>query len=343
MIFALIRRKELPKPIKVTGIGNAIVDILIEENDKFLKLNKIRKGVMQLINLERASKLQSSTKFSKRVAGGSAANTIVGLASLGLRTAYIGKVSDDELGNFFKEDLKKQKVIYETKFFSEITDNVHTGRCIVLVTPDAERSMNTYLGATEFLMVSDIDAEIISRSEWIYLEGYRFDGHESKAAFLKAINIAKETKSKIALTLSDPFCVERHAKNFRQLVYKYTDLLFCNETELKILYGTDELGVALVKGSKEVNTIACTLAEKGAIICNEGQQIRVPACSVNTIDTTGAGDLFAAGFLHGIIKGYNLESCAKMGNLAASEIISSFGARPKKNLLTLFQESFGKF
>ena len=219
------------KKFSVIGIGNAMVDILIHVDNDFLATNSIKKGVMQLVDLKRANYLYSDFGTQKEVSGGSGANTIAGLASLGLPTSYIGKVRDDPLGKKFFADLIDMKICYETPYFTG-SISAETGRCIVFVTPDGERSMNTYLGVTEFLGNQDIDPIKISQSAWLYLEGYRFDGLESQRAFSKAITVAKRNGSKIALTLSDPFCVERNRSAFKT-VMKDLDLLFCNEIELK--------------------------------------------------------------------------------------------------------------
>ena len=320
---------------QVLGIGNAMVDILMECTDEFLDQNSIKKGIMQLISLERASQLYDEIGYKNEISGGSGANTMVGLASLGATTSYIGKVKDDILGNKFRLDLINRGVNFKTKLAKK-KNLAETGRCMVFVTPDGERSMNTYLGVTEHLGEGDIDTKIISQSEWIYLEGYRFDGLGSELAFAKAIKTAKSKFCKIALTLSDPFCVERNMPTFKKMVANDIDLLFCNEAELKLLYGTNDLNEAVRKGSKEVELLACTIAEKGVIISDRGNIFSVPAKQITVLDTTGAGDLFAAGFLYGLLAKKNIEVCGNMGNLAASEIIGHLGARPHSDLKSLF-------
>ena len=327
----------MTKTFQVLGIGNAMIDILIRSTDAALSKHKIKKGVMQLIDLPRANQLYKNFGTEREKSGGSGANTIYGLASLGNSTSYVGKVKDDFLGNRFKSDLLKMNIHYTTKLTEE-TSEAETGRCIVFVTPDGERSMNTYLGVTEQLKESDIDPYNIQCSEWIYLEGYRFDGPFSELAFSKAIRIAKQNSCKIALTLSDPYCVERNIEAFKKIIKPDVDLLFCNEAELKLLYDTNRLDYAVKSAGKDVKTVVCTVADRGAIISEEGYVISVPTKSVKVIDTTGAGDLFAAGFLHGIVNKKDLETCGKMGNLAASEVISHFGARPETNLKLLFQQ-----
>ena len=326
---------QLTKKIQVLGIGNAMVDMLIECSEEFLSQNSIKKSVMELIGLEHSNELYKRLYHQSQVSGGSGANTIVGLASLGAATGYIGKVRDDILGQKFRDDLINKGVNYKTSLALKNNTN-ETGRCMVFVTPDGERSMCTYLGVTESLEESDIDSELVSQSEWIYLEGYRFDGQDSELAFAKALNIAKSNFCKTALTLSDPFCVERNMSAFKKMIANDIDLLFCNEAELKLLYQTEVLDEAVRKASNDVELLACTIAEKGAIISNNGNIVSVPAKKTNVVDTTGAGDLFASGFLYGLLTKENVETCGKMGNLAASEIISHLGARPKSDLKSLF-------
>ena len=325
------------KKFSVLGIGNAMVDILIESNEEFLTENGIKKGVMQLVDLKRSRALYSKFGTATEISGGSGANTIYGLASLGITTSYVGKVKDDFLGHRFKSDLVNMNIDYSTPL-SDQEIKAETGRCVVFVTPDGERSMNTYLGVTEHLHESDIDVENVRLSEWLYLEGYRFDGPDSEKAFAKAIKVAKENHCKVALTLSDPFCVERHMGAFKRITHNDVDLLFCNEAELKLLYGTIDLNDAVRRSARDVEMLVCTLAEKGAIISYKGNIISVPTKETKVLDTTGAGDLFAAGFLYGLIKQKKIEICGKMGNLAASEIISHLGARPEADLKVLFNK-----
>ena len=329
------------KKFSVLGIGNAIVDILIKTNEDFLSQHNIKKGVMQLVDLERANLLYSNIGTKPEISGGSGANTIYGLASLGIATSYIGKVKDDMLGNRFRSDLLNMNVHYKTILADKISA-AETGRCIVFVTPDGERSMNTYLGVTEHLHVDDIYIDDIQNSDWIYLEGYRFDGPDSELAFNRATKIAKKNSSKVALTLSDPFCVERNMEAFKKIICNDVDLLFCNEAELKLLYSTPNLDDAIQRSSNDIQMLACTLAERGAIISNKGNIISVPAIKTKVLDTTGAGDLFAAGFLYGLVKQLNLHTCGQMGNLAASEVISHLGARPESDLKKIFNEHLFK-
>ena len=326
------------KKFNVVGIGNAMVDILGHVTDETLQELGIGKGIMQLIDLERSKLLLRRLGDIKQTSGGSAANTIAGLSQLNISTAYIGKVKEDELGEVFAKDLKSIGAFYDTKMADpKVVDE--TGRCIVMITPDGERSMNTYLGVTENLSPNDIDDDIISRAEFIYLEGYRFDGPESKKAFEKATQICKANDGKVALTLSDPFCVARHSQSFEQLIDSKVDILFCNEEELKMLHGSGSLSQALIDIGKKVQILACTVAERGAYVCVRGDTKLVSTKSRNLVDSTGAGDLFAAGFLYGLCSKRDELMSAKMGNIAAGEIITHVGPRLETNLLEVFKQT----
>lgn len=324
------------KEFHVTGIGNAMVDILASAPESFLAENAVEKGIMQLIDMDRAVELYSAIGPAREISGGSAANTIAGIAQLGGRTAYVGKVKDDQLGAIFAHDLRAQGAVYETRMAPK-TASAETGRCIVIVTPDGERSMNTYLGVTEHLSPGDIDDEQIARSEWIYLEGYRFDGPESQEAFARAIAAAKRAGGKVALTLSDPFCVERHRDAFRRMIAEDVDLLFANRAEILSMYRTDDFEAALERGAEDVATLACTESEKGAHILSNGSRAHVPAVPTDVRDATGAGDLFAGAFLWALTQGHDLEAAGRMGCVAASEVISHIGARPEADLRALFR------
>ncbi|GAA0284582.1 adenosine kinase [Rhodovulum strictum] len=327
----------MTKPYHVVGIGNALVDILAHAEDAFLADNGIEKGIMQLIDMQRAVDLYGRVGPAQEISGGSAANTIAGIAQLGGRTAYVGKVKDDQLGAIFAHDLRAQGAHYTTRPAPGDTEG-ETGRCIVLVTPDGERSMNTYLGVTEHLTPADIDERQMAGAEWIYLEGYRFDGPESHEAFAKAIGAAKSARGRVSLTLSDPFCVERHRDAFRRMIREDVDLLFANRAEILSMYETDDFSEALSRAAAEIDIVACTDSENGAHILAEGQHWHVPAVPTQVVDATGAGDLFAAAFLWGLTHGHDLERCGRMGCVAASEIISHIGARPEADLSALFRQ-----
>ncbi|WP_368345618.1 adenosine kinase [Pelagovum sp. HNIBRBA483] len=323
------------KKFQVVGIGNAMVDVLTRAEDSFLDEAGIEKGIMQLIDMERAVALYGQIGPAREISGGSAANTIAGIAQLGGRTAYVGKVKDDQLGAIFAHDLRAQGAEYQTALAPKNADG-ETGRCIVVVTPDGERSMNTYLGVTEFLEPSDIDPEMMGDAEWIYLEGYRFDGPDSHAAFAKAINACKGRGGKVALTLSDPFCVERHRDAFRMMIREDVDLLFCNRAEMLSMYQTDDFDEALKQAGEEVEMVACTDSEHGAHVISGRVRRHAPAVPTQIVDATGAGDLFAGAFMWGLVNGHDAETCGRMGCVAASEIISHIGARPEADLKALF-------
>ena len=323
------------KKFQIVGIGNAMVDVLTRADDAFLEEAGISKAIMQLIDMNRAIELYDAIGPAQEISGGSAANTIAAVAHLGGRTAYVGKVKDDQLGTIFAHDLRAQGAVYETALAPR--DAAHeTGRCIVVVTPDGERSMNTYLGVTEFLEPSDIDIAMMAEAEWIYLEGYRFDGPDSHAAFAKAINACKGHGGKVALTLSDPFCVERHRQAFRLMIREDVDLLFCNRAEILSMYQTDDFEAALAEAAAEVAIVACTDSENGAHILSDGQRWHALAVPTEIVDATGAGDLFAGAFLWALAEGHDLPTCGRMGCVAASEVISHIGARPEESLKALF-------
>ncbi len=329
----------MTKRFQLVGIGNAMVDVLSHCDDAFLTENGVEKSIMQLIDMERGVALYDRIGPAMEMSGGSAANTIAGFAHLGGRAAYVGKVKDDQLGRIFTHDLRAQGVTYEVP----LADRRHeheTGRCIVLVTPDGERSMNTYLGVTEHLSPSDIDAAMMADAEWIFLEGYRFDGPESHEAFAKAIAAARGAGGKVALTLSDPFCIDRHHQAFARMLRDDVDMLFANRAEIMAMYDLDSFDACLAAAAAEVETVVCTESEHGVHIVAGETRIHCPAVPTRVIDATGAGDLFAGAFLWGYVEGHDLETCGIMGNIAASEVISHLGARVEADLKERFR-SFG--
>lgn len=327
----------MKKKYQVVGIGNALVDILSHVKDEFLTDNGVEKGIMQLIDMDRAVELYSHMGPAKEISGGSAANTIAGIAALGGKTAYVGKVRADQLGNIFAHDMRAQGATFETPFAA--TDHAHeTGRCMVLVTPDGERSLNTYLGVSEFLGPEDIDPKMMAEAEWLYLEGYRFDGPDSKAAFAKANEACRKAGGRISLTLSDPFCVERHREDFLAMISEHIDLLFCNEHEMAAMYPADDIHASIALAGQEIDIVVCTASEKGAFVLSDGVMEHAHAVPTQIVDATGAGDLFAAGFLYGLTQGYDMLTCARMGNVAAAEVISHIGARPEADLMDLFRD-----
>ena len=328
----------MTKAYQVVGIGNALVDVISHIDDAFLAENGVERGIMQLIDRDRAVHLYGHMGPAREVSGGSAANTIAGIAALGGRTAYVGKVKDDQLGAIFTHDLRAQGADYATPL-APPSHRHETGRCMILVTPDGERSMNTDLGVSEFLAPEDIDEAQVAAAEWIFLEGYRYDGPDSIAAFEKAVRATKRAGGKVAITLSDPFCVERHRDEFLRMIRADVDLLVANEHELQSLYLTASLEDAMARAEAEVPLTACTVGPKGAHILGGGARVHAPATKVKVVDATGAGDLFAAGFLYGLTSGRDRLTAARMGCLAAGEVISHVGARPEADLRTLFAEA----
>lgn len=326
----------MTKTYDVVGVGNALVDVLSHCSDDFLDKNGVEKGIMQLIDTTRAAELYGVMGPAKEISGGSAANTIAGLAMLGAKTAYVGKVREDQLGQIFAHDIRAIGATFNT--FAPAADTLETGRCMVLVSPDGERSMSTYLGVSEALGPDDIDPAMMADAEWLYLEGYRFDGAASVAAFDKAIAACKAAGGKVSITLSDPFCVDRHRSAFKGLIAEHTDLLFANEHEVKSLYEVDDLDEAMTLVSKDVSIAAITASASGAYVVTPQETIHVPTAATKVVDATGAGDLFAAGFLAGITQGKDLATCASMGCVAAGEIIGHIGARPEADLNKLMAE-----
>lgn len=318
----------------VCGVGNALVDVIAPASDVFLAENAIAKGAMTLIFDEPAVEtLYAKMAPGKETSGGSAANTLAGIASFGGLAAYIGKVSDDQLGTVFRHDLNAGGVSYDT---APRTGGPSTGRCLINVTPDGQRSMSTYLGCSPLLNENDLDAKKIAGAQIVFLEGYLFDAPEAKAAFVKASEIAHQGGRKVALTLSDLFCVDRHKAAFRDLVANHIDILFANEAEIIALYDAKDFDDALGYARADCECVALTRSEKGSVLARGEEIVRVPADPIDqVVDTTGAGDLYAAGVLFGLASGRDLLSCGQLGSLAAGEIISHYGARPEANLLEL--------
>jgi sugar/nucleoside kinase (ribokinase family) len=322
----------------VLGIGNAIVDVLARTEDDFLVKQGMNKGGMALIDEGRAQSIYDAMGSTVEISGGSAANTIVGIASLGSRGAFVGKVKDDELGRAFSHDIRAAGVAFTTP---AATSGPSTGRCYVLVTPDGERTMNTFLGAAQDLHPSDIDEGMIASSAIIYLEGYLWDPKNAKDAFLKAAKIAHHSERKVALSLSDAFCVDRWRDEFLQLMRSGTvDLIFANEAELQSLYQTSNFDTAVKALREDIDIAVVTRSEKGCLVIGPDGNEAVPAFPVKkVVDTTGAGDLFAAGFLSGLARGADDRTCGRLGALAAGEVIQHLGARPEASLKDLARDS----
>jgi sugar/nucleoside kinase (ribokinase family) len=327
-----------PARYDVLGIGNAIVDVLARTEDDFLLKHGMRKGGMALIDEARAQAIYDAMGSAVEMSGGSAANTIVGLSSLGARAAFVGKTKDDQLGRAYRHDIRAAGVNFATK---AAVVGPSTGRCYVLVTPDGERTMNTYLGAAQDLHPDDIDAETIAASAIVYLEGYLWDPKNAKDAFLKAAKIAHEGGRKVALTLSDAFCVDRWRDEFLQLMRSRTvDLIFANEAELQSLYQTSDFDTAMKALRADVDVAVVTRSEKGCLVVSPDGTKAVPAFPVDrVVDTTGAGDLFAAGFLSGLARGADDQTCGRLGAMAAAEVIQHMGARPETSLKDMARDN----
>ncbi|MBV9558629.1 MAG: adenosine kinase [Pseudolabrys sp.] len=318
----------------VLGIGNAIVDVIAKAEDDFLVAQGMHKGGMALIDEPRAKAIFGAMGDSVKSSGGSAANTIVGCASLGARAAFIGKVKDDALGKTFGNDIRAAHVAYGTK---AATSGPATACCYIFVTPDGERTMNTFLGAAQDLYPQDIDQAEVSAAAVVYLEGYLWDPPHAKQAFLKASEIAHQAGRKVALTLSDAFCVDRYRDEFIGLIKNGTaDIVFANERELQSLYQTGDFATALAAVRKDAKLAVVTRSEKGCVVVQGAATEEVPAAPIEkVVDATGAGDLFAAGFLVGHSRGKDLRTSAQLGALAAAEVIQHFGARPAVSLKAL--------
>lgn len=324
--------------IDVLGIGNAIVDTLARAEDDELLAAGLRKGAMQLIDEARAAEIYSGMGPTTVVSGGSAANTLTGVASFGLSAAFIGRVKDDEAGCEFAHDIRGAGVLFETPF---ARDGAATARCLVLVTPDGQRTMSTYLGACQALGPDDVDEGRVSEAKILYLEGYLWDPPAAKEAFLKAAKASRAAGRRVALSLSDAFCVDRYRGEFLQLIRDgLVDTVFANESELHSLYETGDFETALSALSAERNLLGVvTRSEKGVVVVEGEARVAVPAYPVeDVVDTTGAGDLFAAGFLAGLARGLPHAGSASLGALAAAEIISHIGARPQKELRQLARD-----
>jgi sugar/nucleoside kinase (ribokinase family) len=327
--------------VDVVGIGNAIVDVLARTQDSFLAAHRLTKGAMTLIDAERAEALYAAMGPGIECSGGSAANTMAGLASLGARAAYIGKVRDDQLGAVFRHDIRAAGVAFDT---SAAMDGPATARCLIFVTPDAQRTMQTYLGACVELGPDDVAAELVAAAKVTYLEGYLWDKAAAKDAFRKAMRVARESGRKVALTLSDPFCVERHRAEFLALAESHVDILFANEAEITALYQVKSFAEALATVRTHRHRIAVlTRSHRGSVVVAGDGTYEVAAEPIaQLVDTTGAGDLYAAGFLHGFCQGRDLATCARIGSLAAAEVISHFGARPEVRLADLVAEKLAR-
>jgi sugar/nucleoside kinase (ribokinase family) len=323
--------------LDVVGIGNAIVDVLVQADDAFLSTHGLAKGTMTLIDAARADALYAVMGPGVEESGGSAGNTMAGIASLGGAGAYIGKVRNDQLGEVFRHDITVIGVRFAT---APARSGPPTARSFIIVTPDAQRTMNTYLGACVDLGPEDIDHEIIDAAQVTYLEGYLFDPPRAKEAFRKAAQRAHSAGRRVSLSLSDPFCVGRHRAEFRDLVTHHVDILFANEAEICSLYETDDFDAAAREVRRHCDVAALTRSEKGSVVVTQDHTHMIDAARVaRVVDTTGAGDLYASGFLYGLTHGRDLATCGKLGSLCAAEAISHFGARPAEKLAALARQA----
>jgi sugar/nucleoside kinase (ribokinase family) len=318
--------------LDVVGIGNALVDVIAHVGDVFIEAQDLTKGAMTLIDTDRAMELYTAMGSGVEMSGGSAANTMCGIASFGGRAAYIGKVADDPLGDVFGHDLRAVGV-HCTNAKSML--GVPTGRCLIVVTPDGQRTMNTYLGVSSLFGPDDVDDELVTWGKILYMEGYLWDRPEAKEAYRKAARLAHAAGAKVSLTLSDSFCVDRHRDDFFKLVEDEVDVLFANEHELAALYQVDDFDSAARSVREHCEIAAITRGKDGSVVVTDGDRIVIDAEPVSVVDTTGAGDLYAAGFLYGLTHDLPLAECGRLGSLGAAEVISHVGARPLVSLRRL--------
>lgn len=323
----------MPAKYDVAGLGNAIMDVIAAVDDQFLLDHSIAKGGMTLIDEFRAEELHKALKHSVQIAGGSAANTMAGIASLGGSAVFLGKVRDDVLGARFSESLKSLGVDYTT---ARAADGSSTASSMIAVTSDGQRSMNTYLGACREMTPADVDVSEVAAAKILYIEGYLWDTDDAKAASRKAIRAAKDAGAKVALTLSDSFCVGRFRDEFLGLMQHDLDIIFANEDEAHSLFETEDFAIVTEKMQAWGGLAALTRSAKGCVVVKGAEVHAVPAAPVaKVVDTTGAGDLFAAGFLFGLARGKGLADCGRLGAMAAAEVISHYGARPEVSLKDL--------
>jgi sugar/nucleoside kinase (ribokinase family) len=322
----------------VLAIGNALVDVITAAEPAFLDEQGIPKGGMRLIGSDEAETLYRAMGPGREISGGSAANTVAGMAALGAKTVFVGRVADDQLGSVFAHDIRAAGVDFATP---ASTGGAPTGRCLIVVTPDGDRTMNTFLGACQELSEADIDVEMVAAAEILYLEGYLWDPAAPRAAMRKAISVARANQRKVALTLSDVFCVEGYRADFQALLASHVDLVFGNEHEVCALYRTD-LDTAMIELAKHSCTSVITRSAAGAVVIEGGRHHVVPAeLAARVLDTTGAGDLFAGGFMAALVEGRSLPDCARVGCIAAAEVISHYGARPEADLKAIVKARLG--
>jgi sugar/nucleoside kinase (ribokinase family) len=324
----------------VLAIGNAIVDVISETDDAFIELEGLTKGGMQLIDADRATQLYGAMGPAREISGGSAANTLAGLSMLGAQCAFIGQTAKDQLGDVFAHDIRAVGIDFDV---AARTQEPPTARCLILVTPDAQRTMNTFLGASQFLSADLIDKALIEDAAILYLEGYLWDPEEPRAAMRAAIAHAKSAGRKVAFTLSDAFVIDRHRGDFLALMNEgLIDILFANEVEICSLNENDDFEASVAASAAKVPLLVVTRSENGAIAVQNGQRFEVAAEPVERlVDTTGAGDLFAAGFLYGLTQDRAIDACLTMGAVCAAEVISHYGARPEADIKVLVAARLG--
>lgn len=322
------------KTYELVGIGNAVVDVISHADDRFLGDMGIEKGIMQLIEQDRAEQLYAAMRDRIQTPGGSVANTVAGFGALGLPTAFIGRVRNDELGDFYARAMSDNGIDFVNP---PVEGETPTSRSMIFVSPDGERSMNTYLGISTGLTSDDVPEEVSGRARLMFLEGYLFDHEAGKTAFREAARATKAGGGMAGIAISDPFCVERHRADFLSLIEHDLDYVIGNAAEIKSLYETEDLEDALDKITAICPLVVCTRSGDGVTIIREGNRVDIPVTRIVPVDATGAGDQFAAGFLYGLAQGRDLETCGRMGNACAAEVISHVGPRPEKDMLAVFR------
>ena len=329
----------MEKTYDVVGIGNAIVDVLVQADDDLLDNFELTKGTMALVDEAQADHLYASVGPGLETSGGSAANTLAGVAQLGGRAGFIGRVRNDQLGGIFAHDIRSVGARFDTP---AATEGPSTARCLILVTPDAQRTMCTYLGASVGLDPADLDLEMVAQAKVLYLEGYLWDSDEAKAAFIAAAEVARAHGGEVALSLSDAFCVERHRESFQELVDGHVDILFANEMEITALYKANSFEEAADQVRGRCKLAALTRSEQGSVILNgAGTHSVAPFQLGPLLDTTGAGDLYAAGFLHAYTQGQSVDECGRLGSLCAGQVVTQLGPRPQGSLKQLVAQHLG--
>ena len=324
------------KKYQVVGIGNAVVDVITQSTDAFLTEMGIEKGIMQLVETQRSEELFSAMDERVQTPGGSVANTIAGIGSLGLATGFIGRVRDDELGHFYADAMTREGIDFVNAPVAG--GELPTSRSMIFVSPDGERSMNTYLGISAELGPDDVDESVAAGAEVVFLEGYLFDKDKGKDAFIRTARACRAAGGKAGIAISDPFCVERHRADFVSLIENEMDFVIGNEAEIRSLYQDNDLEADLARVAAACPLVVCTRSGDGVSIMHEGKRTDIPVTKIVPVDATGAGDQFAAGFLFGLVSGRDMETCGRMGNVCAAEVISHIGPRPEVDMKALFAE-----